>query len=944
MSLVALANHLAEKGRGDDKMLVHMTPGEVQGLQALALAHGGSLTVNPETGLVEAGWLKKLLPAIAGFALNFIAPGVGTAIGSALGMSGAVGTGLLVGGVTGLATGSLRQGIMAGLGAYGGASLAGGLTSAGYAGAQEAALSNIPKDAVARAAESGLSEQALRNQIAAQATQDFARKGVFDQFTSGIGALGTEAGRTAAMQGVGGTSGLMRAGTAAMLGADAIPTTTQMPSGVRSQYPMRIRPMDVGYTGRIQQLPMFSAFGNAPAPAPAPAPQEPGGMASGGIVALAAGGPTPEQLKAQQAILNDPQAAALAAARSGIAQGLSDQQIADMVNQQYGKSFTAQNVADFMAANQLSRPTPPPAPAAALAEPAAPIFGPNALDPTQRATPTAEQLAAQQSILPDPQAAALGVVRSGVARGLTNQQIADIANQTYGKSFSAKNVADFMAANDITRPVYVPPPLFPGVSGATPGSAVTGAPAIDYTNAPTMGGVKSTYEQGGGSTKMPVITDIQPTDRTYKQNEAYALLEGYLKANPNALYGDVVSFARSKGIPDMQARAAYNEFRFSGMTGGSKSAYDYLMGRGAYPVNQVLPNNAPLMRPYYEAAGISSAPGFFGRKTVPTTPSQQTAQSAGTTGAKATSATGATGSTTTSQTAVERLRSTFDRSIFSQTPEAKAAYYNSLLAAGYDDATIRAAINAPLDENWAALQSIAARLRAGTTGSSSSSTGGSSSSTGGSSSSTGATGGAGIKGGTTLLGGSSSRTGGSSSSTINSSGTPITDFLFGTQDASTVPVEDRTITRLPERSVERSEYDPNAYDYDVGSGEMYTDEELALMAGMRKGGLAAIAAGAARGGQFNLGGYSDGGRLLRGPGDGVSDSIPATIGNRQPARLADGEFVIPARIVSEIGNGSTEAGARKLYAMMDRVQRARAKTTGKGKVAKNTRADKYLPA
>jgi hypothetical protein len=97
-------------------------------------------------------------------------------------------------------------------------------------------------------------------------------------------------------------------------------------------------------------------------------------------------------------------------------------------------------------------------------------------------------------------------------------------------------------------------------------------------------------------------------------------------------------------------------------------------------------------------------------------------------------------------------------------------------------------------------------------------------------------------------------------------------------------------------------------------------------------------------GRFNLGGYSDGGRLLRGPGDGVSDSIPATIGNRQPARLADGEFVVPARIVSEIGNGSTEAGARKLYAMMDRVQRARAKTTGKGKVAKNTRADKYLPA
>jgi len=95
---------------------------------------------------------------------------------------------------------------------------------------------------------------------------------------------------------------------------------------------------------------------------------------------------------------------------------------------------------------------------------------------------------------------------------------------------------------------------------------------------------------------------------------------------------------------------------------------------------------------------------------------------------------------------------------------------------------------------------------------------------------------------------------------------------------------------------------------------------------------------------YNLGGYSDGGRLLRGPGDGVSDSIPATIGHKQPARLADGEFVVPARIVSELGNGSTEAGARKLYAMMDRVQAARKNTVGKGKVAKNNRADRYLPA
>jgi hypothetical protein len=123
-------------------------------------------------------------------------------------------------------------------------------------------------------------------------------------------------------------------------------------------------------------------------------------------------------------------------------------------------------------------------------------------------------------------------------------------------------------------------------------------------------------------------------------------------------------------------------------------------------------------------------------------------------------------------------------------------------------------------------------------------------------------------------------------------------------------------------------------------------------AAMNAAGMGGGGGGAANGGLMaayanggsHLGDYSDGGRLLKGPGDGVSDSIPAVIGKKQPARLADGEFVVPARIVSELGNGSTEAGARKLYAMMDRVQKSRGQTVGKGKVAKNSRADKHLPA
>jgi hypothetical protein len=104
-----------------------------------------------------------------------------------------------------------------------------------------------------------------------------------------------------------------------------------------------------------------------------------------------------------------------------------------------------------------------------------------------------------------------------------------------------------------------------------------------------------------------------------------------------------------------------------------------------------------------------------------------------------------------------------------------------------------------------------------------------------------------------------------------------------------------------------------------------------------------IAQEAKRGGLMDshLGDYSDGGRLLKGPGDGVSDSIPATIGGKQAARLAEGEFVIPARIVSELGNGSTDAGAKRLYAMMDRVKAKRRKAKD---IAADTKSYKLLPA
>lgn len=80
---------------------------------------------------------------------------------------------------------------------------------------------------------------------------------------------------------------------------------------------------------------------------------------------------------------------------------------------------------------------------------------------------------------------------------------------------------------------------------------------------------------------------------------------------------------------------------------------------------------------------------------------------------------------------------------------------------------------------------------------------------------------------------------------------------------------------------------------------------------------------------------------LDGDGDGMSDSIPATIEGKQPARLADGEFVIPADVVSHIGNGSSKAGSKKLYAMLDRVRKAR---TGHTKQGKEINPNKYMPA
>jgi hypothetical protein len=136
-------------------------------------------------------------------------------------------------------------------------------------------------------------------------------------------------------------------------------------------------------------------------------------------------------------------------------------------------------------------------------------------------------------------------------------------------------------------------------------------------------------------------------------------------------------------------------------------------------------------------------------------------------------------------------------------------------------------------------------------------------------------------------------------------------------------------------------YDPSqtlyarggSIDDNIGMDEYMGIPQGNMQRGFMGGGIAGYAAG----------GYADGGspRFLSGGGDGMSDSIRATIGGTQEARLADGEFVIPADVVSHLGNGSSKAGAKQLYSMMDKVRRAR---TGNPKQGKKINPRKYLAA
>jgi len=148
------AQQLASMGRGNDSMLVHMTPREVGGLQALAMAQGGSLSINPRTGLPEAGFLDRLLPTIIGAGLTFFSGGTINPLTAAA----------IVGGGETIRTGDLGKGFMAGLGAFGGGGLGGALSGAGSLGAQAAGTQGM-MDAVGQTASDTLAKDAAIKRV-----------------------------------------------------------------------------------------------------------------------------------------------------------------------------------------------------------------------------------------------------------------------------------------------------------------------------------------------------------------------------------------------------------------------------------------------------------------------------------------------------------------------------------------------------------------------------------------------------------------------------------------------------------------------------------------------------------------------------------------------------------------------------------------------------------
>jgi len=955
---------MASKGRDGDSMLVHMTPGEVHGLQALAMKHGGSLTVNPDTGLPEANFLKSLLPMIAGFALGPAGFGL---------VSSAMGAGAVVGGLTGIATGSLSKGLMAGLGAYGGFGIGESLAGLGAGELAQGQISaNMPT----------LAEGATQTQIADYATQ------VNDLRTAGLqGAnqlpmadklsAGFSSATASPMDALHfAKDNKMALGMAAApIAADMmVPTTTKAPS------PMA--------PGRIREKRWNGQYFEDVADTDAAVYNESGrsfsdlyrGYNNGGIVALADGGVPGYALGGPPTTLTDEQLFQKTGSWEAAAAARDQQNRALNIYNDAQRLYTASGAAPATQASAVPGVVDVTQPGQYVTDPA---------------TGKAVALSAYSAGFdPNNKIAQtyLGELAAGGGKDTTSQMFNQMgASQGQKDTNAAAYAVELARLQEIDRQNALKTPT--GLAQLdTPtklaNNAAAAAPPANET--PEARDARLFQQAGGDWNKAAALRTAEDkalvADPNYWTNKA-----GLAALAPGA--SDTTKWFAARGLgfdpidtviddflvkykPQLAAmlpkeqeavmRAALEKeklneadvIKATGMTIAQLAAAKRADGSlvvagdlkdipiGAIPggvsggsdtfINE---NGTVTTRPdtslpmkdvrnaYTEGGGSLgyTSPSFdkiedFNAKYVD--------RMTGDSRAAYDYLTGKAGATYPTKSTVGQIARPYDEAVLGYPARGNLPFtYDKAtgkmvrnmdyVAAGRDDkgnVTYGMSLNdvkklltdTPLSGqalyDWAQTNKVSAQQIADATGRSLSSV--------------------------------------------------YADFRKGSSAAAT---KDKTVTTgantatiggtnydLTKQSTRPPEDNNGEWHWDAGE-KKWVQYGRAAAGGLQTS--YAMGGYAVGGGLGSLGSYSDGGRLLRGPGDGVSDSIPATIGRKQqPARLADGEFVIPARIVSELGNGSTDAGAKKLYAMMDRVQRARGKTTGKNKVAANSRADKYLPA
>jgi len=865
MSLHKFAEQVAANGRGDDSLLVHMTPDEVQRLQKFAEANGRTMTINPTTGLPEAGFLSDLFKAVAPIALGaFLGPGAFGIAGLGLGAGTA---GLITGGLTTLATGSLSRGLMAGLGAYGGAGMAEGLSNLGAGELAQGQISaNMPT----------LAENATQAQIDVytQQVKDLQAAGLqgakmmplADKLSAGVSSA--MASPTDALAFAKQNMMPLAAAAAPIMAGAMVPTTTQMPT--TAQTPSMIRqkvwngrgydevgPVDASKFAGHSFSDIYKGYNGGGIVA----------LANGGAPGYADGGP-PTMLSAEDLFAKTGSWEAAAAARDAQNNALNQ------YNWQQAAAAQQAPAAQIQAAPPAAQAQ---AQAAAIPAPVTPSADnwwasqPGGLDAMYDTIN--KQIAANPNLTDAQVDAAMkqyGIssqdVHNALQKGGGSQaEEWSLGSGNMGLSGLNTNINDWLAKARRD-------PTFNAKTGLQQQEAARAAMGtVNMNEADVLRATGRTIAELFPSTLTKPVS-VVPTGYygndtgnplTKTPGDITTNADGTVTVHPNIPgrppggftgMGQVVDTYTAGGgrtgyVPKAPTTMAEFDQMYNKQTGDSAAAYDYLIGKGAgtadaakYPTR---PTVAQVAKPYDEA--VLGYPAAGNKKYIFTN---------------------------------GKYIANPDYVPVGRDSSGKVTY-------GMSSKDIKSSLlNQPLQGqalyDWAQTNNLSAQQIADATGMSLSEV--------------------------------------------------YAQFRAGSQAKAAT---DKT-------TADKAAADAAANTSTESSSGTGGDAAGGLLSSKYAVGGMSYAVG---GGIGSLGSYSDGGRLLRGPGDGVSDSIPATIGAKgQPARLADGEFVVPARIVSELGNGSTEAGAKKLYAMMDRVQKARGKTTGKNKVAANTRADQHLPA